>query len=140
MPEISFLDRHTQQHITLHVSLEFTKMASNSFDFIIIGGGTAGSVLASRLQEGSPSLSILMIEAGPDVSSRADILDGTQWGLLLGTELDWDYKTEPQTHLNGRVLHNHAGKALGGSSAINAGRDLYIFHPMPGALRRWFRT
>jgi choline dehydrogenase-like flavoprotein len=95
-----------------------------TYDFIIIGGGTAGSVLASRLHQATTqpsSLSILLIEAGPDVSTRADVLDGTQWPRLLRTELDWCDVTVPQRHLNSRELPNFAGRALGGSSATNAG-------------------
>ncbi|KAL1857305.1 hypothetical protein Plec18170_003424 [Paecilomyces lecythidis] len=96
-------------------------MTADSYDYIIIGGGTAGSVVATRLKEGDPSLSILIIEAGPDVSSRADVLDGTQWAHLLRGELDWGDLTVPQSHVDGRVLPNVSGKALGGSSATNAG-------------------
>ncbi|PCG94506.1 Glucose-methanol-choline oxidoreductase [Penicillium occitanis (nom. inval.)] len=96
-------------------------MTTASYDYIIIGGGTAGSVIAARLKEGAPSLSILIIEAGPDVSSRADVLDGTQWACLLRGKLDWGDLTVPQSHLDGRVRPNFSGKALGGSSATNAG-------------------
>lgn len=101
-------------------------MTADSYDYIIIGGGTAGSVIASRLKEGSPSLSILIIEAGPDVSSRADVLDGTQWARLLRGELDWGDVTVPQSHVDGRVLPNFSGKALGGSSATNAGKQASV--------------
>jgi choline dehydrogenase-like flavoprotein len=94
---------------------------TDEFDYVIVGGGTAGSVLASRLKQGDSTLSILVIEAGPDVSDRPDVLNGAQWARLLGSELDWGYQTVPQAHLNGRVLANYAGKALGGGSAINAG-------------------
>jgi choline dehydrogenase-like flavoprotein len=102
-------------------------MTTASYDYIIIGGGTAGSVIAARLKEGAPSLSILIIEAGPDFSSRADVLDGTQWARLLRGELDWGDLTVPQSHLDGRVLPNCSGKALGGSSATNAGRQASVF-------------
>ncbi|CRG83771.1 putative GMC-type oxidoreductase Mb1310 [Talaromyces islandicus] len=96
-------------------------MSVDTFDFIIVGGGLAGSALASRLQQGSPSLSILIIEAGADVSGRTDVLDGSQWLSLLGSDLDWAYNTVPQRHVNDRILLNHAGKALGGGSVTNAG-------------------
>jgi hypothetical protein len=64
------------------------KMPSETYDYVIVGGGTAGCVLASRLHHGDPSLSIVVIEAGSDVSKRADVLDGSQWAPLLGTELN----------------------------------------------------
>ena len=96
-------------------------MANSSYDFIIVGGGIAGSVLASRLHEKFPRLSVLLIEAGPDVTKNPLITDERKAPLLVGSELDWNYSTVPQRHLNDRVCPNNAGKALGGGSAINAG-------------------
>ena len=97
-------------------------MATDSIhDFIIVGGGIAGSVLASRLHNRFPLLSILLIEAGLDVTKHPLITDERNAPLLLGSELDWNYSTVPQHHLNSRVCSNHAGKALGGGSAINQG-------------------
>jgi choline dehydrogenase-like flavoprotein len=100
-------------------------MSSNTYDYVIVGGGTAGCVLASRLKQSDSSLSIVVIEAGSDVSKRADVLDGSQWAPLLATELNWQYQTVPQTHLGGRAVANAAGKALGGSTAINAGKETH---------------
>ncbi|RAL04191.1 GMC family oxidoreductase [Aspergillus ibericus CBS 121593] len=91
------------------------------FDYIVVGGGTAGCVLASRLKQHDASLSILLIEAGPDASTHPLVPDGSKAAQLLGSELNWSYKTVPQNHLDERVLSNHAGKALGGSTAINSG-------------------
>lgn len=85
-------------------------------------GGTAGCVLASRLKQGDTSLSILLIEAGPDVSKHPLVPDGGKYALLLGTEINWNYRTVPQKHLGGHILSNHAGKALRGGSAINGGK------------------
>jgi choline dehydrogenase-like flavoprotein len=90
-------------------------------DFIICGGGIAGCVLASRLSEKYPSSSILLIEAGENVSQHPAIIDPNAAPLLVGTELDWSYQTVPQTHLNNKVCQASAGKALSGGSAINAG-------------------
>lgn len=94
----------------------------NQHDYIIIGGGIAGSVLASRLHESLPHLSILLIEAGPDVVNNSLSRDISNSGKLVRSELDWCYNTVPQKHLNNRVCPNSAGKALGGGSAINAGK------------------
>lgn len=97
----------------------------SSYDYIIIGGGIAGSVLAYRLHEKHPSLSILLIEAGPDVSENPLVTDSANGPFLVGSELDWGYSTVPQRHLNNRILPNNAGKALGGASAINAGKFMF---------------
>ncbi|CAG8977005.1 hypothetical protein HYALB_00012857 [Hymenoscyphus albidus] len=92
-----------------------------SYHYIIVGGGIAGSVVASRLHEKHPKLSILLIEAGPDVSKNPLVTDSANGPFLVGSELDWGYSTVPQRQLNNRILPNNAGKALGGGSAINAG-------------------
>lgn len=93
-------------------------------DIIIIGGSIAGCVLASRLHEKLPSLSILL-EADPTVSQHPLAKNASAY--LQHSELDWDYKTVPQKHLNGRVLDVAAGKGVGvllmhavGSVAIGA--------------------
>lgn len=95
-------------------------MASSRYDYIVIGGGIAGSTLASLLHDRLPRVSILLIEAGPDVTKHPLVTDVRNPGMLVGSELDWNYVTVPQRHLNNRVCTNHAGKTLGGSSAINA--------------------
>ena len=96
-------------------------MATPIYDFIVVGGGIAGATLASRLHERLPSRSILLIEAGPDVSDHHLVNDIKNSARLVGSELDWNYSTVPQHHLNNRICPNNAGKALGGGSAINAG-------------------
>ena len=62
-------------------------------DFIIVGGGTAGCVLASRLRQRRPSLSVLLIEAGPDVTGHPHVEDPAEAGLLHFSDLDWKYFT-----------------------------------------------
>lgn len=95
-------------------------MASNSeYDYIIIGGGIGGSVVASRLHERLPHLSILLIEAGPDVSQNSLVTEIKDALKIGGSVLDWSYASVPQKHLNNRVCPSIAGKALGGGSAIN---------------------
>ena len=89
------------------------------FDFIIVGGGTAGCVVASRLHQQHPNLSIALIEAGPDASDRPVIEDTRAARLLDDTDLRWKYTTTPQSGLNGRQLPNWGGKLLSGSSAVN---------------------
>ena len=96
------------------------KMAS--VDYIIVGGGIGGCVVASRLHQKYPSASLLLIEAGPDVSKHPMIVNSTPTPMLQHSELDWDYKTTPQKHLGNKICFGAAGKALGGGSAINACR------------------
>lgn len=59
------------------------KISSNVYDYVIVGGGIAGCVLASRLKQGNPSLSIVIIEAGPEACKRPNVLDGSQWHHYL---------------------------------------------------------
>ncbi|KAI3323323.1 GMC oxidoreductase [Xylariaceae sp. AK1471] len=89
------------------------------WDYIIVGGGIAGCVVAHRLKQYQPSLRILVIEAGPDVSENKDILHFNSLNFI-GGQFDWGYKTVPQTHFNGREVHVPAGRAVGGGSVINA--------------------
>lgn len=89
-------------------------------DYIIVGGGIAGCVTASRLHEKNTSLDILLIEAGADASEHPLVPGVMTTQQLLHSELDWDYKTVPQCHLNNRECYAAAGKALGGGSVINA--------------------
>lgn len=90
----------------------------DSADLIIIGAGSAGSVLASRLTE-NPNLNVLLVEAGQEPEDPK-IADPAAWPLLQGTAVDWDYCTTPQTHMAGRAHPWPRGKVVGGSSAIHA--------------------
>ncbi|KAL9057348.1 MAG: hypothetical protein Q9162_002422 [Coniocarpon cinnabarinum] len=94
---------------------------TSASDVIICGGGTAGCVLASRLHQKKPSLSITLIEAGKDVSKREHIYKPLEAAYLFGSEIDYAYSTTPQTHLNGKPRANCATKALSGSTAMNSG-------------------
>lgn len=91
----------------------------HTFDYIVVGGGLAGCTLASLLKKSNSSSSILLIEAGPDVSHHP--LTQTPLACFAAhySDLDWNYTTVPQTHLDNRQLYQAAGKALGGGSATN---------------------
>lgn len=91
-------------------------------DFIIVGGGTAGCVLASRLRERRPTASILLVEAGPDVSGHAHVDNPAEAAFLHFSDLDWKYFTVPQTNLDGKPRYNCAIKGLSGGTIINTGK------------------
>jgi choline dehydrogenase-like flavoprotein len=90
----------------------------NWFDFLIIGSGTAGAVLAARLSE-DPNIKVGLVEAG-GAPTDPRIADPRAWPLLQGSAVDWGYRTEPQRHAANRVFDWPRGKVIGGSTAINA--------------------
>lgn len=89
------------------------------YDYIIVGGGTAGLALSTRLSQGLPKSKILVIEAGPSALDELNINIPGKKGSTLGTKYDWNFTTTPQEGLKGRVLAQNRGKVLGGSSALN---------------------
>ena len=95
-------------------------MAEDRFDIVIVGGGSAGCVLANRLSE-DPSTRVLVLEAGrPDW--RFDVFLHMPAALTfpIGSGLyDWGYRSEPEPFLHGRRVYHARGKVLGGSSSIN---------------------
>ncbi|KAF2849549.1 GMC oxidoreductase [Plenodomus tracheiphilus IPT5] len=96
-------------------------VASNSdaYDFIVVGGGTAGLAVASRISAGLPKLSVLVIEAGPDGREEPRINIPGRKGSTLGTKYDWNFTTVAQPDANNRTFSQNRGKVLGGSSALN---------------------
>lgn len=91
----------------------------NSFDYIIVGAGTAGCVLANRLSK-DPSKSVLLLEAGKkDNYFWIDIPVGYLY-TIGNPRTDWCFETEPEPGLNGRSIGYARGKVLGGCSSINA--------------------
>ncbi|KAF8751725.1 Gmc oxidoreductase [Rhizoctonia solani] len=83
------------------------------WDYIIVGGGSAGCVLAHRLSE-DPNVSVLVIEAGKDCLDQLFSRIPLTFGRLFKTEADWAYTTKPQSTLDGRSLFWPRGKMLGG--------------------------
>src|SRR5215467_9715026 len=88
------------------------------YDYVVVGAGSAGCVVASRLTE-SPKTKVLLLEAGqPD--QKREIHIPAAFSKLFKTAYDWEYYTEEQPHLHDRKLYWPRGKVLGGSSSINA--------------------
>ncbi|MBN9551423.1 MAG: GMC family oxidoreductase, partial [Alphaproteobacteria bacterium] len=87
-------------------------------DVVIVGGGSAGTLLAARLSE-EPARRVLLIEAGEEAADP-DIWNPAAWPMLQGRSYDWDYRTEPQAGTAGRVHHWARGRLIGGSSCLHA--------------------
>ena len=105
----------------------------DSYDIIICGGGTAGCVLAARLTE-DPDVTVLMLEAGENANDDFRISTPGLFPLLIDSERDWQFMTEPSPGLNGRKIGQPRGKCIGGSSAINL---LGLIHPSKAGMDAW---
>ncbi|KAK2603404.1 hypothetical protein N8I77_009866 [Diaporthe amygdali] len=99
-------------------------MSLETYDIIIIGGGTAGLVLANRLS-GNPDLQIVVLESGQDRTADPSTLTPGAWPLLANASNSWIFQTTPQDGIGGKLLTIPQGRALGGSSAINS----FVFVP-----------
>ncbi|MFE7566144.1 GMC family oxidoreductase [Streptomyces sp. NPDC057539] len=102
------------------------------YDYVVVGGGTAGSVIASRLTE-DPDITVAVIEGGPSDVDRPDVLTLRRWMGLLGGELDYDYPTTEQPRGNSHIRHSRA-RVLGGCSSHNT---LIAFKPLPSDWDEW---
>jgi choline dehydrogenase len=92
------------------------------YDYVIVGAGSAGCVLAGRLSE-DPACQVLLLEAGPP-DRKLEIRIPAAFNKLFKSKFDWAYETEPQPNLDGRAMFWPRGKTLGGSSSLNA--QMYV--------------
>lgn len=106
-----------------------------TYDIVILGGGTAGCVLASRLSASLPSLRILMLEAGVNHNDDPRVRIPGLFPQTYGDPtLDYGYYTTPQPALNGTRIYHSRGKGLGGSSLINY---MALVHPSKSGMNAW---
>ncbi len=88
------------------------------YDYIVVGGGSAGCVVARRLTENSDAR-VLLIEAGGPNTARPSVQEPSRWVENLGSDLDWAYQYAPTPAVNNRAMPLPRGKVLGGSGSIN---------------------
>src|SRR5437868_10891679 len=92
---------------------------TDTFDFVVVGGGSGGCAVASRLSE-DPGTSVALLEAGGACNNWVVTSPGAMILMIAGKVNNWAFDTVPQAGLNGRIGYQPRGKGLGGSSAINA--------------------
>jgi len=89
-----------------------------SYDYVIVGAGSAGCVIARRLLDAT-SATVLLLEAGGLDEGVSSISNPPQWGENIGSQYDWDYRCEPSPHVLHRSIPLSLGKVVGGSGSIN---------------------
>jgi len=89
-----------------------------TYDYIVVGAGSSGCVVAARLSE-DPTANVLVLEAGGS-DDHAAVHNPTEWPTLLTGERDWGYQTTPQRHANNRRVPCPRGKMIGGCHSHNA--------------------
>jgi choline dehydrogenase len=110
-PDAAFVERVRSNQLKLSQDLR------TSYDFIVCGSGSSGSVVARRLAE-NPAANVLLLEAGGS-DDLPNITEPHLWFTNLGTERDWGFQARPNPALKDRVIPLSMGKVLGGGSSIN---------------------
>ncbi|XDG02145.1 hypothetical protein ABKA04_001760 [Annulohypoxylon sp. FPYF3050] len=92
---------------------------ADTYDFVIVGSGPAGSSIAASLAKSAKKPSVLLVEAGGVNDDKNLRVDGQRWTTFQNEAMNWGYKTVPQEHCAGRQIDYSRGLGLGGSSAVN---------------------
>ena len=101
-----------------HRVAERRKALARSYDYVIVGAGSAGCVVARRLVDGTDA-TVLLLEAGGPGEGVASLSNPPQWPENMGSRYDWAYRYEPSPHVANRSLPLALDKVLGGSGSIN---------------------
>jgi choline dehydrogenase len=125
-------DASSSDHGSFDHGSDVHDYGSGIHDFVIVGGGTAGCVLAARLTE-DPATRVCLIEGGPTDQGNEAVLVLKHWVSLLGGPLDYDYGTVEQPRGNSFIRHSRA-RVLGGCSSHNT---MISFLPLPSDLDEW---
>lgn len=119
----SFIDLYSGKYKSSFRFIK-NKMTASEADYIVVGGGLTGCVIASRLRQSAIKPEVVLIEAGPDTDNPA--ASGFLSGLSLqGSDLDYAYQSQPVPSTHGRTHTLNAGKCLGGGSVLNYGGWLH---------------
>ncbi|MBD0274558.1 MAG: GMC family oxidoreductase N-terminal domain-containing protein, partial [Acetobacteraceae bacterium] len=108
-------------------------MAADSFDYVIVGAGAAGSVLAARLTE-DPGTTVCVLEAGPPDRNPWIHIPAGFIKVLSDPSCTWQFKTEPASNTGGRRISTVQGRTLGGSSSVNG---MIYNRGQPDDLNNW---
>jgi choline dehydrogenase-like flavoprotein len=110
---------HARQQVAIQAKSQHPSDEEGAvYDYVIVGAGSAGCVLAARLSEDA-DVSVALVEAGPPDTAE-EIHVPVAFGQLFQTKWDWDYLTDPEPGLDGRRRYLPRGRMLGGSSSMNA--------------------
>src|SRR5262245_3537967 len=104
--------------INHHRGAERGKALARSYDYVIVGAGSAGCVVARRLLDATDA-TVLLLEVGGPVDDVESLSNPPQWVENIGSRYDWAYRYEPSPHVAGRSIPLPLGKVLGGSGSIN---------------------
>ncbi|KAJ5787103.1 CAZyme family AA3 [Penicillium paradoxum] len=109
-------------------------LEGSTYDFVIVGGGTSGLVVANRLTE-NPDIRVLVLEAGTNrLNDPRLLIPGLGPATFEDDDFDWNFRSIPQEQLNGRRFLGTKGRTLGGSSAINLGMVIW---PSRAGMNAW---